>query len=257
MRVFGLFMIADLGAMTLAQLVRLGTAAGLTATNIKSHVSRMVGDGSLVRTGPAGASQYAPSEHRLRIVGVLRDRLAPLPDEPWHRTWWVMGVDLPRTREDRERLRRALHFDGFRPTVGNAWIRPAWPEAVAQAAIMRHVECHGVVACKGPLIGALDIARTFRLDRAERAAARLSARIGRARRLLAAGGPRLVQTWLGLGGDAALFASEHPRLPIELLRDWPTMRTVLAAWNDFERDARTASHDFMHSMLTDRPRRRA
>ncbi len=256
-RVFGLFVVADARQLALAQLVRLGEVTGLTATNVKSHVSRMVADGSLIRIGPPGASRYAPSRHRLRVVQVLRDRLAPPPDERWDRSWWVLGIDLPPLRARREQLRRALRFDGFRSPNAGLWLRPAWPSQIAYAAATRFVERHGCIASRGQIVGALDAAKVFQLDRAEREASRLLSWIERARRLLRSGDGALVTSWLALGGIVVTFASDYPQLPPALLGDRAATRTLRTEWSAFERDARAASRDFMRSMLADSSRRRA
>ena len=257
-RVFGLFVVTGSESLTLAQLVRLGLAVGLTASNVKSHISRMVADGSLLRRPAPSASRYAPSENRMRMVRTLRARLAPAAKERWNLRWWLVALDAPRPRAQRERARGALQFEGFRRWRGDAWLRPAWPAAGARSAVTRLATRYDLVACEGLIAGALDVPLTFHLDATERIARGILQRVEVARRRLgsSADSASLLKTRLALGGELAHFASDHPQLPPELLDGRRATGSLITVWNAFERDAERASKSHIDALLRGEPERR-
>ena len=76
--------------LTAAQLVALAAPLGMSATNVKSHLSRMVSEGVLQREGPVRQAMYGPSQSQSYIVESVRQRMRPEPEEPWDSTWLML-----------------------------------------------------------------------------------------------------------------------------------------------------------------------
>jgi DNA-binding transcriptional regulator PaaX len=64
---FGIFVLAR-RKLTAAQVITLTRPLGISATNVKSHLTRMVAEGALERTGPKRASQYGSSPGQDAVV---------------------------------------------------------------------------------------------------------------------------------------------------------------------------------------------
>jgi DNA-binding transcriptional regulator PaaX len=111
--------------MTAAQVIALARSIGVSATNLKRHLTRMVADGALQRSGPVHRALYWPSRSQAWIVEGILVRLQTVPSEPWDRTWLILMLHMPSNRGAREQLRASLWFGGFRPWVPNAFVRPA------------------------------------------------------------------------------------------------------------------------------------
>src|ERR1700721_4005301 len=68
---FGIFVMSG-RRMTAAQVIALARSIGVSATNEKSHLTRMVADGALQRSGPVRRALYWPSRSQAWIVeGIL------------------------------------------------------------------------------------------------------------------------------------------------------------------------------------------
>jgi DNA-binding transcriptional regulator PaaX len=85
-------------------LVALCRPLGLTATNVKSHLTRLVAEGAVFRTEPA-AHRYAISPQRQAIVHAIARRLESGPAEPWDGQWLMVALKPQTSRADRQRLR--------------------------------------------------------------------------------------------------------------------------------------------------------
>lgn len=221
--VIGLFVMTGESALTASQLIALGQQAGVTATNLKSHLTRMVADGSLIRTGTARCYAYAPSRSRRHVIDTIHGRFAPRR-ERWDGRWVVLALELPAERAARERLRKSLGFHGFRALHRMTWVRPAWPraEAVEQAERLagraRGTWFLGEPGVTGEVARLL---RLFRLDQLERRAAQLLARMQSA--LQAAAPERAFAARLAIGEAIARLLSDVPDLPDEC---WGARRSV-------------------------------
>ena len=252
-QVFGLFVVAETPSLTMGQLVRLGTAVGLSETNIKSHVSRLCSDGSLMRMGEFGASRYALSEARRRIVESLRERMVPLEKrrEPWSGRWWLLGLHLPGDRVERDHARKRLRFAGMRAWGGNAWICPAWPQVEMRRRLAKLARDMSAIACEGELTGNLDAVSTFELERLERVAAGLLLKVQRALADLAKGldGRSALKLRHRLGGTMARYVSEAPYLPPELLEGRASPSLLLTRLAELEATAGMLSREFILDAL--------
>src|SRR5262245_5898141 len=178
---FGVFVLAE-RPVTAAEVIRLVRPLGVSATNAKSHLTRLVAEGAIDRRGPVRARCYEPSRGQSRVVDGIRARLKVEPAEAWDGTWLALTVRLPAERRRRERLGASLWFDGFRPWAPGTFLRPAWPEhwALERA---RHYLLHAPGFClRGSFVEALNVrrvAKLYELAALDRQARALADRIGR------------------------------------------------------------------------------
>ncbi len=140
-------------ALSAAQLIRLTEPLGLSASNLKSHLTRMVNEGSLARRGPARQATYSPSAAQNRVVTGIKARLVEDSKRPWDNTWYMLTFHLPTNRAERDRLRASLWFDGFRPVNFGCFVRPAWPQPWAQKRIHSYL-FGGAFSIRGEIISA-------------------------------------------------------------------------------------------------------
>src|SRR3954464_15807605 len=90
--IFGLFVVTGRPLLA-AQVIALARPLGISATNVKSHLTRMVADGSLRRSGPVRKGGYAPTEGRENMIAAIRERLDS-PAEKWDGTWIMLSLQL-------------------------------------------------------------------------------------------------------------------------------------------------------------------
>src|ERR1043165_6701426 len=86
--------------LSATQLIRLAEPLGLSATNTRSHLSRMVSEGVLEREGPARLATYRPSMRQSLVIDGIRVRLKE-SEEPWDHTWMMLALQLPYHRRER------------------------------------------------------------------------------------------------------------------------------------------------------------
>src|SRR5262245_53203680 len=94
--------------LTATQLIALAEPSGMSATNVKSHLSRMVSEGVLQRGGTVRQAVYGPSRDQSYIVESIRQRMKPQAEERWDSTWLMLTVPLPKNRSERDHLRASL-----------------------------------------------------------------------------------------------------------------------------------------------------
>jgi hypothetical protein len=70
--------------------IALGYALRLSATNIKSHLTRLSAEGVLIRTGSRRSQRYSLSAGRGRLVERIAASLAEQPEDEW------IGDEQPR-----------------------------------------------------------------------------------------------------------------------------------------------------------------
>jgi hypothetical protein len=76
--------------LTRPDIIALGYALRLSATNIKSHLTRPSAEGVLIRTGSRRSQRYSLSAGRGRLVERIAASLAEQPEEEW------IGDEQPR-----------------------------------------------------------------------------------------------------------------------------------------------------------------
>ena len=236
---FGIFVAAG-RRLTAAQVIRLARPLGISASNVKSHLTRMVADGALRRSGLRRAMVYWSSPDQARVVKGIEARLAQPPRQPWDNRWLLLTLRMPAHRAQRERLRAMLWFDGFRPWLANSFLRPAWPQPWAQER-SREVLARipGVCVC-GTLLGRLDLGRVraaYGLDALDREARRL-ARAIEAIKIPFGSAAQAFAARLRVGGLVARLMGHDPHLPAALWGRRTGMRDLIRAFGRF--DARIA-----------------
>jgi phenylacetic acid degradation operon negative regulatory protein len=236
---FGVFVLAG-RELTAAQLIALAGPLGVSATNVKSHLTRMVAEGVLKRSGVARQTAYRPSAQQAHLVQGIQSRLSPARAERWDGRWLMLAVRLPANRTERERLRAMLWFDGFRPWTAGSFLRPAWPlrwtEKLARDYAAQAVGL-GVCGALVRAIGTSEVASMYQLGDLDREARQLAAWIRRypvgeisAEKAFAA--------QLQVGGLVARLVGHDPRLPQALWGRRRGMRELVREFHRFQ--ARTA-----------------
>ena len=249
--IIGAFALTGARELTATQLIALAKPCGVTATNLKSHLTRMVTDGSLRCHRRSRASTYQPSERRRRVMDAIRVRLLAT-EQPWDGEWLLLL--LPRVSVDRsqsERTRRRLEFDGFRPWNRDAFVRPNWPRPWAIERVAVHARTTAGVHWRGTLVGGADLARLVRLydlDRLHGRARRLAREVDR--RTASISSPSAAWARLiSLGGKAIRAISEDPLLPPEVWGERTGMRELVAAHRNFERTCGGLAEAFVRDTL--------
>jgi DNA-binding transcriptional regulator PaaX len=244
---FGIFVLAR-WKLTAAQVITLARPLGISATNVKSHLTRMVAEGALERTGPKRAARYGPSPGQAAVVEGIEARLESDAEEPWDGEWIFLGLKMPGPRAERDRLRASLWFDGFRPWDGSTFVRPAWPKAWAQARARGYLARIPGLAVHGPLLGDVPVSRLYDLDTLDREARKLARRI-RAKRAPTISPARAFAARLEIGGLVARLVGHDPRLPQELWERRTGMRQLSRAFVGFEKRAAPPARRFLETVL--------
>jgi len=247
---FGVFVVAG-RKMTAAQVIALARALGVSATNVKSHLTRMVADGALRRSGPARQARYWPSPNQARVVEGIDARLHGTPSERWDRTWLILVLRMPANRGRREQLKASLWFDGFRPWAANIFVRPAWPERWALNRARRHLANTGGLCARGTLVGAIsvaDVSAIYGLDFLDREARRLARWISH-RRIPKGSGEDAFAARLKVGGLVARLVGHDPRLPPVLWNGRNGMQELVRAFRRFEARIAPLAQRFLDDVL--------
>ena len=98
---FGIFVLAR-RKLTAAQVITLARTLGISATNVKSHLTRMVAEGLLERTGPKRAARYGPSPGQAAVVKGIEARLKSDSQKPRDGEWIFLALKMPAARGQRE-----------------------------------------------------------------------------------------------------------------------------------------------------------
>ena len=255
--IIGAFALTGHAELTAAQLIALARPCGVTPTNLKSHLTRMVSDGSLRCHRRPRASTYKPSERRRRVMEAIRARLRAT-EQRWDGEWVLLLLPrLPADRSQRERVRRRLEFDGFRPWSRDAFVRPAWPRAWAMETAAVHARITAGVQWKGAPVADADLPRLvelYDLDKLHRRARRLARDVER-RTTSISSPPEAWARLISLGGKAIRTVSEDPLLPPELWGERTGMRELVAAYRTFERVCGALAAAFVRDTLSARRER--
>jgi DNA-binding transcriptional regulator PaaX len=239
--------------LSAAQLIRLAAPLGLSATNVKSHLSRMVKDGALDRKGPARLATYGPAAAQLLVIDGILARLAKTRKEPWDGAWMMLALRRPAQRGDKERLRASLWFDGWRPVGPDAFVRPAWPRAWAQDSALQHAEIAlGFCVC-GQLIAApVEKDALYDLKGLDAEAHRLAAWISH--RSVSARSPQAAFVErMNVGGRVARMVGHDPRLPPAIWGKRRGMEEMIDAFHRFEERIAPRARQFLDEKVDGRP----
>lgn len=242
--------------LTAAQLIALATPLGMSATNVKSHLSRMVSEGVLQREGPVRQAMYGPSQGQSSVVESIRQRMRPKAEERWDSTWFMLTVPLPKNRSQRDHLRASLWFDGFRSLDSNVFVRPAWPLPWAEEqARQNSVRWAGTCLRGGIVASPADFARLYDLDGLDSEARRLASRI-RNRAVSPMSPSKAFAERMRVGSEAVQLIAHDPRLPTAVWGRRRGMRQLAEAFTEFEeRIAKPATY-FVEEIISLSPTRK-
>lgn len=250
--IMGIFVVAN-RALTASQAIALAAPLGISATNVKSHLTRMVADGVLQREGRARLAIYKPTEERDFIIGSIRERLNNPHHEPWDSTWLILAVQPPKNRSERSRLLSALWFDGFRPLSGNIVVRPAWPLAWSEERAYRYTTNGSGICLRGTIIsGQIEFSSLYNLKALDAEARNLAARIRRKAASTSARNMSPSKAFaerIRAGSDVVQLIAHDPRLPEALWGNRSGMRELAHAYADFETLIAKPAGDFLKQVL--------
>jgi DNA-binding transcriptional regulator PaaX len=238
--------------LTANQVSRLAAPLGISSTNAKSHLTRLVAEGALERKGPVRLAEYAPAPNQSAIVTGIRERLRAenfAPNcKPWDGGWLMLVVRMPRDRTERERTRASLWFDGFRAAPGSSdtYMRPAWPKkwAVERARVYPGACVYGGLLAP---LGQSKLNAMYRLNDLDREAKKLAHWIGE--RKIAKPGGSAFAVWMDVGGRMARLVAHDPRLPPELWDGRTGLGELVCAYRDFEERVTPAARGFIEEAI--------
>jgi DNA-binding transcriptional regulator PaaX len=247
---FGLFVQAG-RRLTAAQVIALARPLGLSATNVKSHLTRLVKEGALERNGSVRSAEYAPTPSQQEVVEGIAARIRVAEPEPWDGAWLMLAPRMPVGRGEREWLRASLGFDGFRCTPARcmlapgAYLRPAWPRAWALERARRYP---GVCVFGGLLepLGFMLLDEMYELDELDRQARKLATWI-EARRIPGKA-ERAFAERMDVGGRVARLVSHDPRLPPVLWGRRTGLAALTEAYARYEKRVTATAEKFMREV---------
>ena len=236
--------------LTAAQLIALAAPLGMSSTNVKSHLSRMVAEGVLRRKGPVRQAVYGPSQGQRSIVESIRQRIQADAEEPWDLTWLMLTVPLPKDRSQRDHLRASLWFDGFRPLDSNVFVRPAWPLPWAEEQARQYSALWAATCLRGGIVTSpVDFARLYDLDGLDSEARTLASRI-RGRKVSSWSPRKAFAERMRVGGEAVQLMAHDPRLPAAVWSRRRGMRQLAEAFTDFEQRCAKAAASFVEEIIS-------
>ena len=83
------------------EMVALCRPLGISSTNVKSHLSRLVREGELSRCGPRRAHRYAIAPGQREFVHSISSRLSSVSAEPWDGQWLIVSLRPQPVRAER------------------------------------------------------------------------------------------------------------------------------------------------------------
>jgi DNA-binding transcriptional regulator PaaX len=237
-----------------AQLIRLAAPLGLSATNVKSHLTRMVAEGVLEREGPARLASYWPSADQLLVIEGIQARLKTTPEERWDHSWMMLALRFPPRRGHRERLRASLWFDGWRPVGTAVFARPAWPCPWAEASARQYATNACGFCVRGVCVArTVDFAALYDLDGLDSEARRLAAWIGRRSSISAKSPQAAFVERMKVGARVAQLIGHDPRLPPAIWGKRRGMHEMVDAYRRFEDRIAPQAQKFMDERIDGRP----
>ena len=239
--------------LTATQMIALAKPLGMSATNVKSHLSRMVSDGVLLRKGPVRQAVYGPSQGQSYIVESVRQRMTPKAEEQWDSTWLLLTIPLPKNRSQRDHLRASLWFDGFRSLDINVFARPAWPLPWAEERAGQYAARWGGTCFRGGIVAPpADLARLYDLDGLDLEARTLASRI-RNRKVSFMSPRKAFAERMRVGGEAVQLMAHDPRLPSGVWGGRQGMRQLVEAFTDFEKRIAKPAASFVQEVISSGP----
>jgi DNA-binding transcriptional regulator PaaX len=235
-------------SLSAAQLIRLAVPLRLSATNVKSHLTRMVAEGTLQRHGPPRLSIYSPSPVCRATIEGIRARLT-LCEEPWDGDWMMMAIRNDPNRGKRTRLRAALWFDGWRSICPNVFVRPAWPDKQIRDSIDVYPQHTFGFCVRGAIVAApLKLGTLYDLQGLDAAAKQLATWINRKSPTTRSPQMAFVDR-MKVGGRVAQFIGHDPRLPAEIWGQRRGMRDLVSAFHSYEERVAPEAQIFLEESI--------
>lgn len=247
---FGVFVLAR-RPLTAGQVISLAAPLGVSATNAKSHLTRMVAEGTLRRSGPRRFARYWPASERQEVIEGIVARLEEPSEERWDGRWLLLALRLPPGRSERDRVRSALWFDGFRPWGVDTYLRPAWPTPWALERASAHLANRSGLCVHGAMLGRLDLRRAremYRLDALDREARRLAREIRSNRTAVQSPASAFVAR-LDVGGRVARLVGHDPRLPSTIRGGRTGLRDLVRSYHRFDRRVARLAQRFVDQVV--------
>lgn len=144
---YGDFLLHRSGPVWVGSLIALLEPLGLSATNVRTVLSRMAKKGWLVSERDGRRSFYSLTERGRRLLEEGETRIyRPREGESWDGEWTLVAYSIPEERRaQRDRLRVRLEWLGFGSLGNGLWISPhdvvsRVEEVVADLAVSGDVE---------------------------------------------------------------------------------------------------------------------
>lgn len=123
---FGDFLLHRPGPVWVGSLIALLAPLGLSATNVRTVLSRMAGKGWLESEKHGRRSYYSLTERGRRLLEEGETRIyRPVEDAEWDGQWTLVAYSIPEERRSqRDRLRLRLEWLGFGSLGNGLWVSP-------------------------------------------------------------------------------------------------------------------------------------
>ena len=205
--IFGFLVSLRARELSVDQLMAFGAPLGITATNLRSSLSRMAAKGLVEARKEGKRAFYSLAPKGQRIGGNVGLHFREPDWSGWDGSWWGAFFSMPEAKE-RYALQKKLAAYRLRPLYPGFWARP-YREAEGIG------EAFGLEAIAARLAGA---------------AATAEASISR---LDASGAEEAFAQWMRLGHELVNALALDPLLPPPLLpEDWPGpgLRARFSEW---------------------------
>lgn len=237
--------------LTTGQIIALAEPLRISSTNVKTHLSRMVADGSVRRSGRRRFAQYSPATDGHDRIQAIAARLDVNERETWDGRWLLLTLRLPEGRRERSRVRQSLWFDGFRPWSTDVHLRPAWPTPWAITRAKGYVQSGVALCLHGELLGVLDGRRVramYGVDALDRAAVQLAEKIDALCSRKRSAGDAFAAR-LNVGGRVARLIAHDPRLPDAIWESRTGMRKLRRAYRRFDARVGSQAQEFVDDII--------
>ncbi|HCM27774.1 MAG TPA: hypothetical protein DIC34_14725 [Treponema sp.] len=234
--IFGFLVSLRARELSVDQLMAFGAPLGITATNLRSSLSRMAAKGLVEARKEGKRAFYSLAPKGQRIGGNVGLHFREPDWSGWDGSWWGAFFSMPEAKE-RYALQKKLAAYRLRPLYPGFWARPyREAEGIGEAFASRASEGRFELA-------RLTFERAITRERAAEAfgleaiAARLAGAAATAEasisRLDASGAEEAFAQWMRLGHELVNALALDPLLPPPLLpEDWPGpgLRARFSEW---------------------------
>lgn len=234
--------------LTAPDLIQLAKPLGLTPSNVKSCLTRMVQSGELVASGAARKRLYVLSETQVAKRTEIQRRLE-VNTEPWNGEWLAISGYLPKTKSMREKVFRSLWFAGFR-RVNDLFIRPSWPRLWARENGRLFADLMEGVCIEGRLLAnAVDLASLYSLASLDERAMSLS--LSLEQQTQHRDNRECFSHLLRTSGQVVQILSHDPLIPPDFVRT-DGLHALRLSYRDFSKALRPKAETFLNEVLQGR-----